>query len=160
MEFSSFLEIIAENQGSIDGDSGHADFPNAIRVFDFNHSISVPVAASQSQSGLKAEVVHAPVIITKEIDKTTPKLYQALVEREMLESASFTFMRYDPSGGEVPYYRVKLDEAMIVKAAPWTPEKHNQELRFMESIHLVYRNITWSWGESESVIFEAPWRAK
>lgn len=159
MEFSAYLEINSATQGTIEGDSGHSDYPNAIRVFDFKHDISVPVAVASNHSNVRAEVVHAPIIINKEIDKSTPKLYQSLVQREMLDTAEFTFLRYNSNGGEQPYYRVKLIEAMIVKIEPWSPSDSQGHLRFMEKVHLVYRNISWSWGESESVIYETNWRA-
>lgn len=156
MEFSGFVEITAENQGSIDGEGGHKDYPNAIRVFDFNHSLSVPVG--QGRSMTSAEVIHKPIRLVKEIDKTTPKLYQALANREKLSQVVFTWLRYTPDGLETPYYRVRLQDAMLVKIAPWSPDAGQSSLRFMETIELVYSQISWSWGESESVVFETSWR--
>ena len=151
MEISAYLSINGRVQGKIEGSCMRLNRENQIVLTDFNHSVHVP---GYSQAGTSSgSIVHKPISFAKEVDKSTPKLYQALVSKELLLEAKFAWYRYSPSGGEELYYSVVVKNAFITEIAPYTPEHSN--LRFMERVQLAYDHISWSYGSDGEVTSEA-----
>ena len=82
MEISAYLSINGKVQGKIEGSCMRLNRENQIVLTDFNHSVHVP---GYSQAGTSSgSIVHKPISFAKEVDKSTPKLYQALVSKELL----------------------------------------------------------------------------
>lgn len=161
MEFSGYMTIEAEVQGNIEGSSMRKGRENSIDLFSFNHELKLPFQSQQNISN--GPVIHQPLAIVKEVDKSTPKLYQALVEKEKLNKVVLQWYRYTKTGEEQVYYRIELTKAYIVSIAPWTPEMEHSEqeyLRFMENITIAYEGITWSWGPDGDVTYQTNWRGE
>jgi len=131
MEFSGYMKLQGDVQGSIEGSSVRKGREGSINLFSFEHELR---ANSSLQSGMaNGPVCHQPIKLVKEIDKSTPKLYRALVEKERLTSVTMDWFRYTPQGEEVVYYQI-------------------------EYIILTYEGITWSWGPDGDVTYQANWR--
>ena len=159
MEFSGYMKLQGDVQGSIEGSSVRKGREGSINLFSFEHELR---ANSSLQSGMaNGPVCHQPIKLVKEIDKSTPKLYRALVEKERLTSVTMDWFRYTPQGEEVVYYQIELTNANILSVAPWTPEVNSSDseyMGFMEDIILTYEGITWSWGPDGDVTYQANWR--
>lgn len=161
MEFSGYMKIEAEVQGNIEGSSIRKGRENSIDLFSFKHELKLPFQSQQNISN--GPVIHQPLAIVKEVDKSTPKLYQALVEKEKLNKVVLEWYRFTKTGEEQVYYRIELSKAYIVSIAPWTPELEQSDteyLRFMENITLAYEGITWSWGPDGDVTYQTNWRGE
>ena len=155
MEVSSYVVIDASIQGRIEGSCLRKGRENRIAIYDFSHSVHLPYQGNQRSA--TGKVVHEPVVFTKEVDKSTPRLYQALARRECLNTVTFTWYRFTPVGTEELYYQMELSNAYFLEVAPWTPEPakpNTNALRFMETVKLAYENVKWSYGSDGEITNE------
>lgn len=158
MEHTGYLKLTGANQAKIDGSCKRKEREGDIVISAFSHNIYQPHGGD---AGLgNAAIYHEPIQFEKEVDKSSPKLYQALLEKELLEF-EFSWFRFDDTGKEQMYYQIKLSQAKIIKASPYTPnafENHSGHIRFMEKISVMYDKIAWSWGEFGDISYESIWR--
>jgi len=158
MELSAYLDITGSDQGLIQGSSQRRGREDKIEVFQFNHCVEIPLGVDQSVGS--GQATHRPLEVIKEVDRSTPKLYQALCQRERLEEVKLGWYRYNPAGKEDLYYAIKLQNARILRIQPWTPDLAalgQEHIRFMEKISFGYEKIVWSWGPEGNVEFETDW---
>jgi type VI secretion system secreted protein Hcp len=77
MPMPCHLTLEGENQGAIEGSCDMEGREATILVYAFDHDVHIP---RDPQSGLPSgKRIHGPISVTKEFDKASPKLYQALV---------------------------------------------------------------------------------
>ncbi|MNC68962.1 Major exported protein [compost metagenome] len=55
---------------------------------------------------------HGPIVITKNIDKSSPLLAQALTNREVID-CTISFYRTSSYGTQEKYYTIKLGDAQV-----------------------------------------------
>ncbi len=143
MALPGYMSITAENQGAIEGDcdlDGRAGF---IVVQAMDHSVKLPTDQRGLPNGRR---IHLPITILKEVDRTSPMLYQALCDGELLTNVSIDWYRLDGAGMEELYYKQTLKNAQII-AINFDVESNtdlaNSRVGHMESISLIYDSITW-----------------
>lgn len=161
MEFAGYMTIQGSVQGNIEGSSIRKGRENSIDLFSFKHELKLPFQSQQNIGN--GPVVHQPLSIVKEVDKSSPKLFQALVEKEKLTKVVLEWYRYTNTGEELVYYRIELTNAHIITMAPWTPSvdtKESEYLRFMENLTIAYEGISWSWGPDGDVTYQTNWRGE
>ena len=158
MAIPGFMSITGEEQGLISGSSFKQGHEDKIEIHSFEHLVELPFHPdTQVASG---EAVHRPITLCKEVDISTPKLYQALCHKEILETAEIRWFRHTPDGHEELFYMVSLQKGMIVRMKPWMPDFFDERLehyRPMEQVSLVYEAILWSWGAEGDVEYESVW---
>ena len=133
---TSYLYLNGATQGAIHGDSTQSGREDAIITYAYGHDVSM-------QGGVP---VHGMVQITKHLDKSSPKLYQALFTGESL-TFHLDFFRINPEGSEELYYSVTLEGARIVSMKPWTPMtflEENKPYKDMELVGFDYDKIIWA----------------
>lgn len=82
MALNAFLHLKGVKQGDIKGSVTQKGREGKIMVMAAGHEITVPRdIASWLPTGRR---MHKPFVITKELDKSSPLLYQALVNNEIL----------------------------------------------------------------------------
>ncbi|MFH1101546.1 MAG: type VI secretion system tube protein TssD [Methanobacteriota archaeon] len=111
-ETSIEMLIEGQTQGVIEGE-GHQGW---IEVNSFYHEISVPYENDTGLPSPSEQRQHKPITITKEIDKATPQLYQALCQEEPL-TITLSWYRIDPTNMKESwqqYYTITLQNARIV----------------------------------------------
>ena len=126
------LTITAVKQGVIASDG------TAIPVEEFMQSISVSIDASSGLSTGKAK--HQPLQITKQIDKTSPQLMQALTTNENLPKVKILFSRPKSDGKMEQYYIVELTNAHAVDIFLHT--NNNTQEKAFEDVKFTYETIT------------------
>ena len=85
-----------EGWGSWPGEDDQTGREGASLIQQFNHEITIP---RDAQSGLASgRRVHHPVQLVKRIDKSSPKLFQALCQGERFPKVEFKWFRIDPTG--------------------------------------------------------------
>ena len=154
MALNAYLKLKGQNQGDIKG-SGRED---KIMVIASNHSI---FSVLDERSGIPGKRMHKPFVVTKEVDKSTPLLYNALVSKEDIYEWELEFWKLNASGAELQYYTVKLGNAKIASIEFHMPNnKHPELMKFMEyeEIAFTYQDIEWIWEES-GVSASADWVA-
>jgi len=157
MPMPCYLKLTAATQGEIKGSikvKGHED---TILVQAVDHIIQTPCSP---QTGLPTgKRVHFPMTLTKEIDKSSPKLFQALARGENLTNVTLEYYRISPKGTEEKYYTVKLTNAVLTNIRSWTPNcllQANQQMGHMEDVSFAYEKITWTF-EPDGIEGEDSW---
>ena len=87
---------------------------------------------------------HMPIMITKNIDKSSPLLASALHEREEVE-CTINFYRTSPAGGQDKYYSIRLTGVKIVHVSLQVPHSiHMNDAEPQELVSIRYREISWT----------------
>ena len=153
MALPGYMTIVAENQGSIEGECDLDGRKGALVVQAIQHSVKLPTDQRGLPNGRR---VHMPITILKELDRTSPMLYQALSEGELLTQVIIDWYRIDSAGMEELYYRQILKNAQIT-AIEFIVENEtdlaNSKLGHMEKVSFIYDSITWS-HEADGIEFE------
>ena len=134
------------NGGDIRGSSLVAGREGSIEVLGFKHGMHAP--ADGVTGKLLGSRLHMPVLIEKEIDRSSPMLYLALARGQTLKSAEIKWYRVDDSGREVEYFNMMLGNVKVVSVMPKVSNiKEDAALAYnhVEQVKLRYEEITWSY---------------
>lgn len=152
MALTAYLSLKGSKQGAIKGDVIQKGRENQIAVYAANHQINTPFDAV---TGLRTgKQVHKPLMITKEIDRSTPQLFQALITNEAI--SEFILRFWSPrksgpaaaSGVEVQIYTITLTNASIVSIETNMDNNKidsNLKLPVFEMVAFAYDSIEWKW---------------
>ncbi len=156
MPMPGHLSITGEQQGVIEGSCDIEEREGTILVQAFDHTVEIPTDQRGMVAGRR---IHRPMMITKETDKSTPMLYQALCEEERLLEVRLDWYRIDDMGSEELYFSILMENAQIARMHPWVPnvlDRRNETLRHMEDVFFIYEKITWLW-EPDGIEYEDAW---
>ena len=153
MALNAYLTLKGQKQGDIKGSVTQKGRENSIMVIAVSHDIISP---RDPASGLPTgKRMHKPFVITKELDKASPLLYNVLVNNENVSEWTLKF--WTPQlkaaagvGTEVQHYTVKLTNANIASIAFRMPNnKHPDLMKFAEyeEIAFTYQKIEWIWTD-------------
>ncbi|WP_083285193.1 Hcp family type VI secretion system effector [Pseudomonas lundensis] len=116
--------------------AGHED---EIRVLAY--SLNMAAGKDATTSGGRGK--HMPVVITKNIDKSTPLLASALHEGEEVE-CKINFYRTSPAGFHEKYFTVMLGGGRIANLSVQVPHAiHMGDAQPQELMAIRYREISW-----------------
>ena len=153
MALNAYLKLKGQKSGEIKGSVTQKGRENKIMVIAVSHEIISPRdAASGLPTGKR---MHKPFIITKELDKSSPILYQVLCTNENVSEWELQFWtpQLRATGGvgtEVQHYTVKLTNANIASIAfRMANNKHPDLMKFSEyeEIAFTYQKIEWTWND-------------
>ncbi|MDX9663571.1 Hcp family type VI secretion system effector [Pseudomonas sp. P5_152] len=129
--------------------SGHTD---EIMVLSYTHNMV--------NIGNINKPTHSPIIITKNVDKASPLLAQALSTREEI-NCTISFYRVSPFGMQEKFYSVSINGGIIADLTLEMPHSILQsDAETQEHVAIRYRDITWThhaagtsgystWGNNE-----------
>ncbi|AOJ73472.1 MULTISPECIES: Hcp family type VI secretion system effector [Burkholderia] len=159
MPMPCYLTLEGQTQGNIEGSVDIQGHEGKILIQAVEHTIEIP---KSPQTGLPTgKRIHGPMTLTKEIDKSSPKLSQALASGEQMKSVALEFYRILKEGKEEHYYTVKLENAILTSIRSWTPNclvLDNKQLGHMEDVSFTYEKITWTYVP-DGIEAEDSWRA-
>lgn len=128
------LTIKGQKQGVIKGECTIKGLENSIVCLGFTHEIISPRdAASGLPTGNRQ---HKPLSIAKNIDRTTPLLYSALVSNENLPEVTLNFFQSDARNQATNYYQIKLTNAVLADIRSDDPST--------EILQFFYQKIEWT----------------
>ena len=153
MALQAYLKLTGQKQGELKGSITQKGRENKIGVIAVSHDIVSPRdAASGLPTGKR---MHKPLIITKELDKSTPLLLGALCTNENIKDFELQF--WTPqlkaatgTGAEVQHFTIKLTNANIASIAfRMANNKHPDLMRLAEyeEVAFTYEKIEWTWTE-------------
>lgn len=153
MALNAYLKLKGQRQGEIKGSVTQKGRENKIMVIAVNHEIISP---RDPASGLPTgKRMHKPFTITKELDKSSPLLYNALTTNENISEWELQF--WTPQlkaasgvGTEVQHYTVKLTNANIANISfKMANNKHPDLMKFAEyeEVAFTYQKIEWTWND-------------
>ena len=162
MAQNAFLSITGQKTGQIKGGVIQKGREGQIAVFAAYHEIISP---RDPTSGLATgKRMHKPIIITKEIDKSSPVLYQLLCTNENLTDVTLRFWAPNMAtsigtGQEVQNYTIKLINAHIASITLNMADNKipgQTSLPEEERVEFTYQKITWTWTDG-GVTFSDDW---
>ena len=153
MALQAYLNLKGQKQGEIKGSVTQKGREGKIAIIAVSHEI---VSPRDPASGLPTgKRMHKPFVITKELDKSSPLLYNALVNNENIPDWQLQF--WTPqikattgSGNEVQHYTVKLTNANVASIAfRMANNKHPDLMKFAEyeEVAFTYQKIEWTWND-------------
>ncbi len=154
MALNAYLKITASKQGIIKGSCIQKGKEGLIEIIAFDHEIISPRDAATGQATGRRQ--HKPLVITKELDKSTTALSKALIQNEALTSFELKF--YAPNkmgtaggqGTQVNHFTIRLKNASVVGIRTIMPNNKNPELSKYaeyEECSFVYEEIEWVWTD-------------
>lgn len=129
--------------------SGHTD---EIMVLSYTHNMA--------NIGNINKPTHSPILITKNVDKASPLLAQALSTREEI-NCTINFYRVSSVGMQEKFYSVSINGGVIADLTLEMPHAILQnDAEPQEHVAIRYRDITWThhtagtsgystWGNNE-----------
>jgi type VI secretion system secreted protein Hcp len=153
MALNAFLRLKGQRQGDIKGSVTQKGREGKIMVIAAEHEVLSPRDAS---SGLATgKRMHKPFVITKELDRSSPLLYQMLVTNESIVEWELQFWAPALSavssvGTEIQRYTVTLGNASIADIKFHMLNNKNPELQRYseyEEVSFTYQKIQWTWTD-------------
>jgi type VI secretion system secreted protein Hcp len=164
MALNAYLKLKGQKQGEIKGSVTQKGREGKIMVIAVSHEIVSPRdAASGLPTGKR---MHKPFIITKELDKSSPLLYNSLVTNENIPEWELQFWtpQLKAAGGtgtEVQHYTIKLVNANIASIDfRMDNNKHPDLMKFAEyeQVAFTYQKIMWTWNDG-GITAEDDWES-
>lgn len=148
MTYNAYLTLVGQKQGAINGSVTEKGRENSILVHAFTNQIISPRdPASGLPSGKRQ---HQPLVIVKEIDKSSPALWSALVNNENLTTWVLRFWNYGVGGPEKEIYTIALTNAAIASMEESMADNTlpgNSGLPLREQLSFTYQKIQWTWTD-------------
>lgn len=144
MALPGYMKVTGENQGFMESECDLDGRAGYIVVQGVQHSVRLPTDQRGLPNGRR---VHMPITIIKEVDRTSPMLYQALADGELLTDVVIDWYQLDGAGMEEIYYRQSLKNAQIT-AIDFDVEHQTEVAKarvgHLERVSLIYDSITWT----------------
>ena len=157
MAMTSYLSIVANDQGEIKGDCTQSGREDSILVYSIDHKVEIPC---DTHTGLPTgQRIHKPFKVIKHKDLSSPSLFQACCNGEQM-SVELKMYRITDMGTEEHYYTIKLENAIIVEMQEYNPLTFLEEskpYKDMESILFTYEKIIWTY-EPDGIETEDSWK--
>ncbi|MBU0994971.1 MAG: Hcp family type VI secretion system effector [Proteobacteria bacterium] len=157
MALNAYLRLKGETQGEIKGSVTQAGREDSIMVIAFNHEVLSPRDAASGLPTGKRQ--HKPIVITKEIDKATPLLFQVLTSNENITEWELRFWQPSASGKEFQFYTVQLVNASIASIrTEMLNNKYPENMQHKEREHIsfCYQKVIWTF-EDGGISAEDDW---
>jgi type VI secretion system secreted protein Hcp len=142
----AFMHVDGGSLGPVEGEATEKGHEKWITLDGYDGDATVPVASSGSGSGTTTgKVRFEPIVITKPIDKSTPKLFEALVTGKHLPDVQIDFVRANGKGGDETFYSVKLEQVLVTGVHQSDEGKAGG--RPLEQVSLVFESIEITEGD-------------
>jgi type VI secretion system secreted protein Hcp len=144
--FDVFMKIKGAKSGEIKGYSTNEKHKDWIEVLSYEHAMESPVGARHGTASGKVQF--NPIKVKKQIDGSTPVLYQALTTNENLTEVLFEFWTSGATGGLQKYLDIKLVNARLTHVSmslnPSTDDVKLQQALVTQTIAMSYDTMIWT----------------
>ena len=165
MALNAYLTLKGQKQGDIHGSVTQKGREGSIMVIAMDHQVMSPRDPASGQPTGKRQ--HKQLVIVKELDKSTPLLYNVLCNNENIPTWQLNFWAPKVSattgtGSEVQHFTIKLTNANIASINFHMPNnKHADLMKYQEyeEVGFTYQKIEWIWmdgGITAADDWEAP----
>ena len=148
MALNGYLKLKGQKSGEIKGSVTQKGREGKIMVIAVSHDVVSPRDAASGLPTGKRQ--HKPFVITKELDKSTPLLYNVLVNNENITDFELQFWQPSQTGAEKQHFTVKLTNANIASIQfRMMNNKHPDLMRYAEyeEVSFTYQKIEWTWTD-------------
>jgi type VI secretion system secreted protein Hcp len=97
----------------VDGEALDDKHKNWIELLGFSHQMEQPTSGSKGSAGGAAtgRVIHGDLIIHKYLDKSSPKIYEAISQGKAFKKMKIECCR--AGGSQLKYLEISLEQVMI-----------------------------------------------
>ncbi|MBS3846153.1 MULTISPECIES: Hcp family type VI secretion system effector [Morganellaceae] len=135
-----YLTLKGNKQGLIS--AGCSSYDSIGNKYQDGHKDQILVYSTTYDLARKQNVSHAPFILIKADDKSSPLLLTAMSNNEILECL-FEYYRVDKSGVMIPYKKILLTKASIIRLTNESPNSLTEnEMQPFEKVSIIYESIT------------------
>jgi type VI secretion system secreted protein Hcp len=159
MALNAYLKLKGQKSGEVKGSVTQRGRENSIMVIAVQHEVVSPRDAASGLPTGKRQ--HKPITITKEVDKSSPVLYNILVTNENIPEWSLQFWQPSSSGKEFQHYTIKLTNANIAGIRlEMLNNKYPENMQHKECEHIsfTYQKIEWTWTDG-GITAEDDWES-
>jgi type VI secretion system secreted protein Hcp len=152
------LWLTDEKDTPVRGDSNVFGREGSIEILSLTHGLDAPV--DHHTGKLMGRHSHRPLTVEKEIDRSTPLLYQAIVRGQTFNSAVLRWYRTSDAGIEENYFTMSMKNVKVASISPKLlniKEQQYQHRTHFEFVELRYAEIAWNYHEG-NLLFADAWR--
>lgn len=152
-ELNAYMKITGAKQGAFKGSVTQKGREGMIMVIASDHSVATPMDAASGMATGKRQ--HKPFTITKELDKSSVQLRNALLNNETLGDVVVQY--FQPSrlgasgaGAETQYFTITLKNARVTSIHEVMANNRDatqMKLAAYEEVAFTYESITWTWTD-------------
>jgi len=143
MAYAFYISIEGQKQGKFKGETVQKNHAGKIAGVRFFSSASSPRDAATGMATGKR--MYQPIKFTKQWGATSPQLFQALAENEILKTVVFEFFRADKAGMEALHYRITLTNATVASINAYLDLTDRTgdpyDAHELEDVELVFQSI-------------------
>jgi len=147
--FDSYLQI-----DGIPGESTDSNHKDWIEVLSYGHEMMQPVSSTKSSAGGAAtgRSQHGDFAITKFVDKSSPKLYEAVSNGKHISKAKIEVCR--AGGSQVKFLEINLEQVMVSLVQLNSTDSNGntgkgEDKLPTETVHLNYGKIEWTYTQQK-----------
>jgi len=146
--FDSYLQI-----DGIPGEATDDKHKDWIEVLSFDHEMEQPTSETRSSAGgaTTGRTKHGDFKFIKFIDKSSPKLYEAVSNGKHLKKAKLEVCR--AGGSQLKFYEVTLEEVVVSDVHVMTTDPAGTSGKTdalpVESVSLNYGKIEWTYTQQK-----------
>lgn len=140
-----YMTIAGKAQGLIsEGCSSQISIGNKCQAAHVDEIMVLSYSHNMANIGSINKTTHNPIIITKNIDKSSPLLAQALSDREEI-NCSISFYRTSSLGRLEKFYTIEITGGIIADLTLDMPHAVLQnDVEPQEHLAIRYRDISWT----------------
>ena len=132
--------------GDIKGESTDDGHKEWINVESISQSMTRPMKSGISGSTRqRASVTCGDLVVTKEMDASTPKLIEAVCDGTVFKEVLIDVTTSTGAKKRVPYYQWKLEKVMVTSYQ--VSGTGNDGGQFFETLSLNYEKISWTYDK-------------
>ena len=134
-----YLTLKGNRQGLISaGCSGYDSIGNK---YQDKHKDQILIYSTSYDLFRQQNVAHAPFLMVKADDKSSPLLLSSISDNELLDCI-FDYYRINQQGVLINYKRIRLTKAFVIRIANQSPDSlTDNDLQPVETISLKYESI-------------------
>jgi type VI secretion system secreted protein Hcp len=139
MAFDAYFKL-----DGVEGQAEDSKHEKWIQLLSYNHSVNNETTGLQSAGGahMGGRVQHKDIVLSKQIDGTSPMLMLACCQGKSHPTAVIELVRSGASGNDaVPYQKIELTDVVIKSVSPTGADGASFPT---ETVSLTYATIKWT----------------
>ncbi|MCQ4443186.1 type VI secretion system tube protein Hcp [Enterobacter cloacae] len=126
MAIPAYMWLKDDGGNLIRGSVDVQDRESSVEILSFSHGLLVPTDSNTGK--ITGTRLHAPLMIEKEFDSSSPYLYKAVATGQTLKSVEIKWYRINDAGQEVEYFNMLLENVRVTAAAPPRAQRKNMSI--------------------------------
>lgn len=132
----------------------------SIEIQELMHTVDLPI--DDHTGKVVSKRLHGDYFLIKELDSSSPYLYQGVSSGKKFKEAVLNFYRINDNGQEEEYFRVTMENVRVNEIEPLMMDIKNpqyQKHNHLEAFYLAYEKITWHYLDG-NIIHSDSWNSK